>query len=72
MLQAVLPLTVACFAEREPAGALRQQLPLWAIVLIIVGALLLCGFLLCLLVILMLVLLGPVIGETFSNIVYDL
>ncbi len=71
-LQAMLPLSTLCFAEGQPVGALREELPLWAIVLIIVGALLLCGFLLCLLVILVLALLGPAIGNVFSNITYYL
>lgn len=71
--QMLANLLVARFAESYPAGpepaARRRRLPVWAIVLIVI-AVVLCLAPLC--VWLILLLLGPQIGEVFSEIITDL
>ena len=65
-------LLAARFAESYPGGPepiVRRRLPVWAIVLIVL-AVVLCLAPLC--VWLILLLLGPQIGEVFSEIITDL
>nr|MBN1228405.1 hypothetical protein [Anaerolineae bacterium] len=63
------------FARLAEAGAgmvggEKKKFPVWAIVLIVLGVLLVCVLPIC--VILILALLGPAIGEVFSNVIEEI
>jgi hypothetical protein len=62
------------FAEEPmPPADEKKKLPVWAIILIVIGGLLvLCLIVACLLFFLVPVLFGPAIGNVFSNVVEEM
>jgi hypothetical protein len=56
-------------ASPAPTG---RKLPTWAIILIVVVGVLVCAGLACLLIPVILALMGPSIGNVFSNIIEEL
>jgi hypothetical protein len=57
-------------AEMGAPGEAKSKFPTWAIVLIVLGVVVLCVLPVCVIVIL--ALLGPAIGNVFSNILIDI
>jgi hypothetical protein len=57
--------------EGAPIGE-KKGLPAWAIILIVIGAVLAAFCLIVVCVIIVLALLGPAVGNTFSNIILEI
>ncbi len=58
-------------AEFQSQPVQREGIPAWAIALLAIGAVLLCLLLLPVCIIVILALMGPVIGNVFSNIILE-
>ena len=71
-LQMIINLVILPLAEQMAIdeSAEKKKLPTWAIILIVVGGLVLCVIPAC--VILILMVMGPAIGNVFSNIIEEM
>ena len=71
-IQFLSNLLMARFAEAVPGEGGKGKIPTWAIILIVIGALFVCGILCAIGVIVVLALMGPAVEDVFVEIIEEL